>query len=104
MTWAAEVPVPSWLGELAFGAIVVLAVFGYVWFKPAVNSLMERVEKAETQRDALIETYQDEIIPALRDANAGSVRAVETVERSRVTLEATTAVLTEVRALLQRGP
>lgn len=85
--------VPTWIGELAFGAIVILALLGYVWFKPAVKSLMERMEKAEAQRDALIEVYQDEIIPALRDANAGATRQADVLERA-------VAVLAEVRAIL----
>lgn len=92
-----EIPVPTWIGELAFGAVVVLALLGYVWFKPAVNSLMERIQKAEAQRDALIETYQEEIIPALRDASAGTLRTVEALEKA-------VPLLTKVEALLQRSP
>lgn len=93
-----DVPVPTWIGELAFGAIVVLALLGYVWFKPAVRSLMERMEKAEAQRDALIEVYQEEIIPALRDANVGASRQADVLEKA-------VAVLGEVKALLvAKGP
>lgn len=76
-----DLPVPNWIGELAFGAVVILAIFGYVWFKPAVRVLIDRAERAEAQRDALIETYQDEVIPALRDANAGVREVVDVLRR-----------------------
>lgn len=111
MTWVlgqstggGDIPVPNWIGELAFGAVVILALLGYVWFKPAVKTLLERIEKAEAQRDALIEVYQDEVIPALRDANVGVVEVVGVVKDAVPALDqARRAIERAMAALDDRG-
>lgn len=89
--------VPNWIGELAFGSVVVLALAGWIWFKPAVDSLHERMTKAEAQRDALIEVYQDEIIPVLREAQGGVTRVAAIAEE-------VVPVLREVKVLLLQRP
>jgi hypothetical protein len=95
-----SLPIPTWIGELAFGAVVILALLGYIWFKPAVSSLMERIEKAEGQRDSLIEVYQDEIIPALRDVTVAAAKIAPIAEASTRTNQEAMEVLREVRTLL----
>lgn len=63
------IPGLSLLSSSVLGLVIILALFGWVWFKPAVEELKERAEKAERQRDDLIKTYEDEIIPVLRDVS-----------------------------------
>lgn len=87
--------IPTWIGELAFGSVVLLALFGWIWFKPGVSDLQARLLKTEAQRDALIEVYQDEIMPALRDATLGVSRTVDVVEEA-------VPLLREVKVLLLR--
>lgn len=96
----ASVGFPNWIGELAFGSVVVLALFGYIWFKPAVDRLQADKTRAEEQRDALIEVYQAEIIPLLGDVARGQVAVVQTMTDEVVPL------LAEVKTLLlaRRSP
>lgn len=98
MLLAAEIP--TWIGELAFGSVVMLALLGYVWFKPGVDRLVADKEKAEAQRDALIEAYQEEIIPALRDATVGSARVAQVAEEASRTNREAAKILDQVRTLL----
>lgn len=83
-----------WLGELAFGAVVILALFGYIWFRPAVHALLEDKRRAEEQRDALIQTYQKEIIPVLLAVVDGQNAMVQTLEKD------VAPVLGDVKGLL----
>lgn len=93
------------------GVILMLVLMGFLWPKPSVEEIKAQVvvertakEKAEGQRDALIETYQKEIIPAMRDANAGATRVVAIAESTQTTLTDTKKVLEDVRVLLlQKG-
>lgn len=74
------------------GVILALILFGWLWAKPSVDRLIADKERAETQRDALVDIYQGEVIPALKDWNDRVDRiATEVVP-----------VLTEVKALLLR--
>lgn len=77
------------------GVMLGLVALGVFWPKPSVDDLLKRLERTEGQRDALIETYQAEIIPALRDANRGTTKAV-------TALEDVSPLLAEVKVLLLR--
>lgn len=82
-----------------FGVLgVVLALFlvGWAWAKPAVDRLIADKERAEAQRDALIEAYQTSIIPALTEATAATGRAVSAIEEMK-------PIMVEVRTLLSRA-
>jgi hypothetical protein len=74
------------------GIILALILVGWLWAKPSVDRLIEDKERAEAQRDALVEVYQSDVIPALKDWN-------DRVDR--ITSEVV-PVLTEVKALLLR--
>lgn len=96
MVLAAEgVPGLDVLGGSVLGVVVLLVLLGWLWAKPAVDGLKADKERAEAQRDALIEAYQSEIIPALRDANAGAARLVQVVEEVR-------PLMVEVKTMLGR--
>lgn len=69
-------PIITFLNLGVTGAIVVAAISGLLWFKPAVTKMVEdhaeslklmREDKlkAEAQRDEAIETLQTQIIPLL---------------------------------------
>lgn len=92
MLLAAESPVDLvQFGVL--GVIVTLILFGWLWAKPAVDRLAKDKERAEAQRDALIDVYQREVIPALRDATVSASRMAATIGEN-------SEVLAEVRAHL----
>lgn len=57
------------------GLFIALALFGYVWFKPAVDQL--KADKAEiaAQRDALLKVNEEKVIPLLGELS----RVVSTV-------------------------
>lgn len=77
------------------GVILMLILFGFLWAKPAVDRLIADKERAEAQRDALVETYQKEIIPVLGLAARGTEKAVTVIEETR-------PILVEVRTLLRQ--
>lgn len=74
------------------GIILMLILVGWLWAKPSVDRLIADKERAEAQRDALVEIYQGEVIPALKDWN-------DRVDRISTEV---VPVLTEVKALLLR--
>lgn len=94
MLAAEGVPGLDVLGGSVLGIVLLLLLLGWLWAKPAVDNLKERAEKAEAQRDALIDTYQGVVIPALTEANTGTSRAVAVIEEVR-------PLMVEVRTLLQ---
>lgn len=77
MLWAAEAPAQGadfagWLNYGVMGLLILGLVTGLFWVKPSVDRLKEevaaavaRAEKADTQRDAMAETFQKEMLPAL---------------------------------------
>lgn len=92
---AGDIPGLDVLGGSVLGIVLLLLLFGWLWAKPAVDGLKERAERAEAQRDALVEAYQHEIIPSLRDANSAISNAVRVLEETK-------PILTEVKVLLGR--
>lgn len=63
------IPGLALLSQTVLGLMIILALFGWVWFKPSVEELKDRASRAEAQRDGLIKTYEDEIIPVLREVS-----------------------------------
>lgn len=61
------------------GLVVVGLLLGWIWAKPAVQRLIEDKEKAENQRDTLIQTYETQVIPLLRDVDQKIVPALTQV-------------------------
>lgn len=47
------------------GLIIVALLLGWLWAKPSVDQLRADKERAEAQRDALMETMQEKVLPAL---------------------------------------
>lgn len=47
------------------GLIIVALLLGWLWAKPAVDRLIVDKEKAEAQRDALMVTMQEKVLPVL---------------------------------------
>lgn len=98
MIVAAEVP--TWIGELAFGSVVLLALFGYVWFKPAVDELRGRAERAEGQRDTLIGTLTTDVNPAMASAAQAGLASADAIEKNKATLDRVEALLVRLEAKL----
>lgn len=76
----------------ALGVVVMLILFGFLEAKPAVDRLIRDKEAAEAQRDALVDVYQTEVIPALAQVNQGLTRVADQV----------VPLMTETKALLER--
>jgi hypothetical protein len=55
----------------ALGLVVIALLAGWLWAKPAVEQLRRDKDKAEAQRDKLIELMTTQVIPVIGD----SVRA-----------------------------
>jgi len=58
------------------GVIVFLMIFGYLWAKPAVDQLKKDKEKAEEDRDELIDIYQNQVIPVLSKMTEVAIPAI----------------------------
>lgn len=72
---------PEAIAQGGLAAILALALGGFIWFKPAVDKLLERIDKAEAQRDSLLDTYRAEVLPALTASTTSSARIVDLVEK-----------------------
>ena len=77
------------------GVIVFLMIFGYLWAKPAVDQLKkdkERAEanqeKAEKERNELIELYQTTVIPALAEINKVVIPAIVQIQKDIAKIQA----------------
>lgn len=49
------------------GLVIAALIMGWLWAKPAVDTIKQRAERAETQRDELVKVYEDKILPALTE-------------------------------------
>lgn len=58
-------PITTLINLGVIGIILVLALLGWIRFKPENDRLLEDKAAAEKQRDDLIATYQEQVIPAL---------------------------------------
>jgi hypothetical protein len=56
----------SYLQYGVLGLVIVALLLGYLWTKPAVERLILDKERAEAQRDALVEAWQTQILPVLQ--------------------------------------
>jgi hypothetical protein len=72
------------------GAMLLLVIFGWLWSKPSVDRILEDKRRVEAQRDAMVEAYEKQVIPALTQVNAGLVE-------STALLRETNRLLTEIR-------
>jgi hypothetical protein len=52
------------------GLLVLSFIFGWIVPKPTHDALRQDLERREAQLDALIATYEKEIIPVLTEVNA----------------------------------
>ena len=64
----------TWVNFGALGAVLISAFFGFVWFKPSIDALIEERnralaerDKAVEQRDAMAQVLQDRLLPVVGD-------------------------------------
>jgi hypothetical protein len=61
---------------------------GLVWSKPAVDQLKADKQAAEAQRNALIETYETQVIPVLTDVQREFIPATSAMAKAVASLKA----------------
>lgn len=74
-----ETAAPSFDYLLNFGVLglVMLALLtGFLWPKPAVERVMKDKEAAEAQRDAMLDVYEERIIPLLSEVQSKMIPAM----------------------------
>ena len=80
------------------GVILILVLLGYLWAKPSVDRLIKDKERAEEQRDALLDTYQTKVIPVLTEVQLNMIPGLAKVADSLVEVQRTAdQILAEVR-------
>lgn len=99
-----EIGVPNWVGELAFGAVVILALLGHIWFKPAVSDLQARLSRVESQRDTLIDVHRNETAPALRQAISATEATVKVLDQVQPLLSALHDAQPDLREIREAVP
>lgn len=62
-------PVGYLLNFGVLGVIVVLALSGFIWFKPSVDREIKKNDKVEAQRDKLLDVHENTTLPVLKDVN-----------------------------------
>lgn len=62
------------------GIIVALILFGWLWAKPSVDRIIRDKERAEEQRDQMIDIYQKQVIPVLNDVQDKLIPMLTTVQ------------------------
>ncbi len=70
------------------GVIIIGMLTGRIWPQPGVRKLEEQVEReraraerAEAQRDALIATYEDRVLPVLAEGSAAAKRMSDVADQ-----------------------
>lgn len=63
------------LSSSVIGLVLVLSLFGWIEFKPSVSRLVADKERAEAQRDALVQQFQDDVIPVLTEVQRELMKA-----------------------------
>lgn len=69
------------------GVVLILVLFGYLWAKPSVDRVLEDKAKVEKQRDDLLDLYQNEVIPVLREVKDHVVPGLNKVLESQASME-----------------
>lgn len=87
----------QYLGEFVFGVVVVLGLFGWIWFKPAVDRLLKDKDKVEAQRDSLIEVHENTTLPVLKDVNDKVIPALQDLAKGLEDLTAEVTLLRDQR-------
>jgi len=61
---------PNFVQYGVLGLVIVAFLIGWIWPKPPVDRLIKDKEAAEAQRDALVKTYEEQVIPAIQAMNS----------------------------------
>jgi hypothetical protein len=75
-------PVALLLTYGPLGVVFVLSITGLIRFRPEVDDLRRQRDEAVAQRDALIETYQEKVIPVLGQVAQDVLPALIEAKRS----------------------
>lgn len=75
------------------GLVIAALLLGWLWAKPAVDRILIDKEKAEGQRDALLQVYEEKIMPAL-------VESTQVTAALRPVMEEVVRALEEIRTTI----
>lgn len=73
------------------GLIIIALISGWLWAKPAVERVLTDKERAEQQRDDLLQVYEEKVMPALMESTTA-------IAALRPVMEDVVDVLERVRA------
>jgi hypothetical protein len=59
----------SWFQFGVLGLVIAAALFGWIWFKPAVDNLLERLERLEKKLDDREDFIRTIVMPAVSESN-----------------------------------
>lgn len=59
----------SWLQFGVLGLVIAAALFGWIWFKPAVDNLLNRLERLEKKLDDREDFIRTVVMPAVSESN-----------------------------------
>lgn len=90
-----NIDVVALLQNSALVAVIVFLLFGLLWAKPSVDRILADKEKAEKQRDDLLQVYEDKMLPAMADATT-AIRDITPVMSDAVSL------IREIRREMER--
>ena len=59
----------NWVQFGVLGMVIAAALFGWIWFKPAVDNLLDRLERLEKKLDDREDFIRTIVMPAVSESN-----------------------------------
>lgn len=59
----------SWVQFGVLGMVIAAALFGWIWFKPAVDNLLSRLDRLEKKLDDREDFIRTVVMPAVSESN-----------------------------------
>lgn len=104
MRWflAQQLPALDVIGGTIAGAVVLLFIGGWVWAKPAVDTLIRAGDKKDDELAALRQSIEDRVIPVVEENTELANRVAVLLEQHRQTDKLMLDALDELRELRRR--
>lgn len=96
------------MGFGVIGIVLVLAAFGYIWFKPGVDQLKEDKKLLQAANAEYAAMFKDQVIPLLGEAARAMTTMAASLEKTNTHVEALeadvrgqTTALAEVKSAIE---